>query len=161
MPDVSLLSSHDLESIIIFRNISPFFFSTLVDEFRMKLARTEQEMNELRIQKSELSRSVEYERNRNQAREKKIDELEFSVEKLKRELNERNSFITDLQEQSNQKDRMLREMEIDQQRQKRRFDSKLVHETEKTSRQIAKEFRDKQEALNVSHTFLVFKLTSF
>lgn len=116
----------------------------------MKLARTEQEMNELRIKKSELSRSVEYERNRNQVRERKIDELEYSVGKLKRELNERDSLIKDLQEHNIHKDRMLREMETDQQRQKRRYESKLAHETEKTSRQIAKEFREKQEALNVS-----------
>lgn len=124
----------------------------------MKLARAEQEMNELRIKKLDLSRSVEYERNRNQAREKKIDDLEFSVANLKRELNERNSLIKDLQEQNIQKDRILREMETEQQRQKRRFESKMAHETEKTSRQISKEFREKQEALNVSHTFLLSKL---
>lgn len=161
MPDVSLLISHEFESIIIILRNYVFIFAFLVDEFRMKLARTEQEMNELRINKSELSRSVEYERNRNQAREKKIDELEFSVEKLKRELNERDLLVKDLQEQNSQKDRMLREMETDQQRQKRRFESKLAHETEKTSRQIAKEFREKQELLNVSYNFMVLKSLFF
>lgn len=115
----------------------------------MKLVRTEQEMNELRIKNSDLGRTLEYERSRNQSREKRIESLECTVEELKRKLHERESIIKDLQTQSNQKQCMIKEMEAEQHRQKRRFESKIAHETEKTSRQLAKEYREKEEALNV------------
>lgn len=117
----------------------------------MKLVRTEQELNELRIKNSELGRTLEYERSRNQSREKKIESMECTVDELKRKLHERESIIKDLQTQNNQKQCMLKEMETEQHRQKRRFESKIAHETEKTSRQLAKEYREKEEALNVSN----------
>lgn len=121
------------------------------NDFRMKLVKTEQEMNELRIKNSELGRTLEYERNRNQLREKRIETLECTVDEFKRKMHERESIIKDLQTQNNQKQCIIKEMEAEQHRQKRRFETKIVHETEKTSRQLAKEYREKEEALNVSN----------
>lgn len=125
------------------------------NRFRMQLVRAEQEMNQLRNENAKLSEMFKLERNRTQVHEKKLGTMECTIDELQRKLREREQIVKDLQTQNNQKQCMIKELETEQQRQKRRFESKMAHEAEKTSRQLAREYREKEEMLNVSDDKIV------
>lgn len=137
------------------------FFSKIENQFRLQLVRTEQEINTLRNDNAKLSEMLKMERNRTQIHEKKIETMESTIEELGRKLRERDLMVKDLQTQNNQKQCLIKELEADQHRQKRRFESKMAHETEKTSRQLAKEYREKEEMLNVCEFIQKFKIVFF
>lgn len=120
----------------------------------MQLVRTEQELVSLRSENAKLNEMLKMERSRTEIHEKKIGSMEFRIEELNRKLRERDSIIKDLQTQNNQKQCAIREMEMDQQRLKHRFHTKMAAETEKTNQKLAREFKEKEEALNVSVDFL-------
>lgn len=116
----------------------------------MQLVRTEQEISTFRSENAKLNEMLKLERNRTEIHEKKIESMEFKMEELNRKLRERESMIKDLQTQNNQKQCTLREMEVEQERLKRKYQSKYVAETEKTRGQLEREFEEKEKALHVS-----------
>lgn len=116
----------------------------------MQLVRTEQEISTFRSENTKLNAQLQVERNRTEIHEKKIESMEFKLEELHRKLRERETMIKDLQTQNNQKQCALRDMEVEQDHIKRKYQSKFVAETEKTRGKLAKEFKEKEEALHVS-----------
>ena len=116
----------------------------------MQLVRTEQEINTLRSENTKLNEMLKLERSRTEIHEKKIGTMEFKIEELNRKLRERENMIKDLQTQNNQKQCTIREMELEQQRLKQRYQSRYAVETERTNQKYAKEFKEKEEALHVS-----------
>lgn len=120
------------------------------NQFRMQLVRTEQEISTFRSENTKLNEMLKLERNRTEIHEKKIESMEFKIEELNRKLRERETMIKDLQTQNNQRQCALRDMEVEQEHIKRKYQSKFASETEKTRGQLAKEFKEKEEALNVS-----------
>lgn len=116
----------------------------------MQLVRTEQESSTFRSENAKLNEMWKLERDRTEIHEKKITSMECKIEELNRKLREREAMIKDLQTQNNQKQCTIREMEQEHERMKRKYQSKFVAETEKTRGQLAREFKEKEEALNVS-----------
>lgn len=116
----------------------------------MQLVRTDQELINLRSENAKLHEMLKLERNRTQIHEKRIESMECKIDELTRKLRERDNIIKELQTQNNQKQCLIKEMEIDQQRLKRRYETKMASETEKTKGQLTREFREKEEMLNVS-----------
>lgn len=116
----------------------------------MQLVRTEQEISTFRSENAKLNEMLKLERNRTEIHERKIESMEFKIEEMNRKLRERETMIKDLQTQNNQKQCTLREMEVEHERMKRKYQSKFVTETEKTRGQLAREFKEKEEAWHVS-----------
>lgn len=116
----------------------------------MQLVRTEQELLNIRNEKVGLSVSLKYQRVRTQALERKVGTLECEIEEVRRTLQDRENLIKELQTQNNQKQSAIKEMEVQQIRQKRRFETKIATETEKTNRQLTKEFKEKEDLFHVS-----------
>lgn len=116
----------------------------------MQLVRTEQEINMLRSENTKLNEMLKLERSRTEIHEKKIGTMEFKIEELNRKLRDRENMIKDLQTQNNQKQCTIREMELEQQRLKQRYQRHIAVETERTNQKLAKEYKEKEDALNVS-----------
>lgn len=116
----------------------------------MQLVRTEQELAMLRSENAKLNEMLKLERSRTENHGKKIVTMEYEMQEQSRKLHERQKTIEDLQVQNNQKQRTIREMEMEQQRLKVKYQSKFAVETEKTNQKLAKEYREKADALNVS-----------
>lgn len=116
----------------------------------MQLVRTEQENATFRSENAKLNEMLKLERSRTEIHEKKIESMEFKIEELNRKMRERETMIKDLQTQNNQKQCTIRELEAEHERTKRKYQSKFVVETEKTRGQLARQFKEKEEALNVS-----------
>lgn len=116
----------------------------------MQLVRTEQEISTFRSENAKLNEMLKLERNRTEIHERKIESMEFKMEELNRKLRERETMVKDLQTQNNQKQCTIREMEQEHERTKRKYQSKYVAETEKTRGKLAREFKEKEDALNVS-----------
>ncbi|KAJ6638917.1 Decapping nuclease DXO like [Pseudolycoriella hygida] len=124
--------------------------ATLLDDFkarqnqhRMQLVRTEQEINMLRSENSQLNEMLKKERNRTKIHEENIGSMEFKIEELTRKLRERGNIIKDLQEQNNQKQCLIKKMEMEEQR--------LRHESKASSQvnqKLVKEYKQKDEAIN-------------
>lgn len=127
-----------------------FFVPETENQHRMQLVRTEQEINTLRSENMKLNEMLKLERSRTEIHEKKIGTMEFKIEELNRKMRERENMIKDLQTQNNQKQCTIREMESEQQRLKQRYQSRYAVETERTNQKLAKEFKEKEDALNVS-----------
>lgn len=116
----------------------------------MQLVRTEQEIATFRSENAKLNEMLKLERNRTEIHEKKIESMEFKIEELNRKMRERETMIKDLQTQNNQKQCNIREMEVEVDRTKRKYQSRYAAETEKTRGLLAREFKEKEDALNVS-----------
>lgn len=116
----------------------------------MQLVRTEQEIATFRSENTKLNEMLKLERNRTEIHEKKIESMEFKIEEQNRKLRERETMIKELQTQNNQKQCTLREMELEHDRTKRELQSKFVAAREKTRGQLAREFKEKEDALHVS-----------
>lgn len=116
----------------------------------MQLVRTEQELGTLRSENAKLNEMVKLERSRTEIHEKKIGSMEFKIEEQNRKLRERENLIKELQTHNNQKQCAIKEMEMEQDRLRRKYQRKVDDETEKTSRQLAREFKEREEKLNVS-----------
>lgn len=116
----------------------------------MQLVRTEQEIATTRSENAKLNEMLKLERNRTQIHERKIESMECKIDELTRKLRERENMIKDLQTQNNQKQCNIRDMELEQERLKRKYQTKFAAETQKTRGQLEKEFRQEQERLNVS-----------
>lgn len=125
----------------------------------MQLVRTEQDLLTLRNENSRLTEILKMERNRTQIHERKIETMECQIDEILRKLQDRDTLIKSLQTQNNQKQSAIKEMEVQQIRQKRKFETKIVTETEKATRQLTKELKAKDEQFNVSSNYLncVFK----
>lgn len=122
----------------------------------MQLVRTEQEINMLRSENTKLNEMLKLERSRTEIHEKKIGTMEFKVEELNRKLRERENMIKDLQTQNNQKQCTIRELEMEQQRLRQKYQSKFAVETERVNQKLAKEYKEKEDALNVSVLQITF-----
>lgn len=109
----------------------------------------EQEMAMLRSENAKLNEMLKLERNRTDIHERNISTLEFKIGEQERKLYERDNKIKELQTQNNQKQCRINELEKDQERLKLKYQSKFAVATEKTRGQLAKEFREKEEQLNV------------
>lgn len=116
----------------------------------MQLVRTEEEMLTLRGENSRLNEMLKMERNRTQIHERKLETMENQIDELMRKLRDRDTLIKELQTQNNQKQSAIKEMEVLQVRQKRKFETKIASETEKATRQLTKELKERDEAFNVS-----------
>lgn len=121
-----------------------------MNQFRMQLVRTEQELGTLRSENAKLNEMVKLERSRTEIHEKKIGTMEFKIEEQIRKLRERENLIKELQTHNNQKQCAIKEMEMEQDRLRRKYQRKIDDETEKASRQMAREFKEREEMLNVS-----------
>lgn len=119
----------------------------------MQLVRTEQDMASLRNENARLTEMLKLERSRGEVYAKKIETMECAVDEVNRKLHDRETQIKQLQDQNNKKQRTINELEMRQDRMKYKYESKLVTETEKKNRQLAKEFKEKEDMLNVSCTF--------
>lgn len=140
--------------ILTFPSLTNFSFFSLElnaeNQFRMQLVRTEQEISTFRSENAKLNEMLKLERNRTEIHERKIESMEYKMEELNRKLREREAMIKDLQTQNNQKQCTIRELEQENERVKRKYQSKFVAETEKTRGKLAREFKEREEALNVS-----------
>lgn len=116
----------------------------------MQLVRTEQDLLTLRNENSRLSEMLKMERSRTQIHERKIETMECQIDEIMRKLQDRDTMIKELQTQNNQKQCALKEMEMQQMRQKRKFETKIANETEKTNRQLTKEYKEREDMINVS-----------
>lgn len=116
----------------------------------MQLVRTEQDLLTMRNENSRLSEMLKMERSRTQIHERKIETMECQLDEIMRKLQDRETMIKELQTQNNQKQCAIKEMEVQQMRQKRKFETKMATETEKTNRQLTKEFKEREDLFNVS-----------
>lgn len=109
----------------------------------------EREMVRLRSENTALTEMVELERNKSAVFEKKLVNLEYDKNELGQRLNERESQLKDLQRQLNQKQYVINQKELENEKQKRNFSTKIAAETEKMSREIASKHRMERDLLNV------------
>lgn len=136
-----------------FSNILLYLFIMCLhieNQHRKQLVLHEQEMAMLRSENAKLNEMLKLERNRTEIHEKNIATLEFKMGEFERKLYDRENKIKDLQTQNNQKQCRINELEKDQERLKLKYQSKFAVETEKTRGQLAREFKEKEELLNVS-----------
>lgn len=117
----------------------------------MQLVRIEQENINLRSENAKQSEMLKMDRSRRQNHEQQIATLDCEKNDLRRQLHEANHTIKELQTQNNEKQCIINRMEVEQQRQKRRFETKMANEAEKTRGLLARDFKEKEEMLNVSN----------
>lgn len=116
----------------------------------MQLVRTEQEMAMLRSENAKLNEMLKLERNRTEIHEKNIATLEFKIGDQDRKLYDREIKIKELQTHNNQKQCRINELEKEQERLKQKYHSRYAVETQKTRGQLEREFKEKEDMLNVS-----------
>lgn len=116
----------------------------------MQLVRTEQEISTFRSENAKLKEMLKFQKNRTEILEKTVESRDCKIADLELQLRDRKTLTEELQTQNNQKQCTIRELKMEQEHLKRKYQSKIVAEKEKTRGQLAREFKEKEEAWNVS-----------
>ncbi|EAT46060.1 AAEL002714-PA [Aedes aegypti] len=130
------------------------------DRFRMNLLKIEKENVALKAENSSIKGVLNQSRQKIKAMENKIVIYESSIDDLNRRNRTLEERVRDLQTQLNQKTQMLNQKEIEKERQRKKFTSKIAVESEKMSRELEvklqeqknklrQEMRDKDERLRL------------
>lgn len=104
----------------------------------MQLVQLERENTKLRLEHSNMSGLLSLSRQKSSIHEKKIETMEYEIDDLKKKKMERENMIKDLQKQLNQKQCMLNQKELEQEKQNKKLSTKLAVETEKLKSENSK-----------------------
>lgn len=126
------------------------FFHRTEAQFRMQLMQIERDNVTLRSENATLNGLINLERNKTAIHEKKIETMESHIDELSRRLRERDNQVKDLQKQLNQKQYQINQKELENEKQKRKFSTKMAAEAEKMNRELSHKFRAEKDLLHVS-----------
>lgn len=115
----------------------------------MQLVQVERDNVSLRTENSRLNGMLNLERNKSSIFEKKIETMECNLDDLSRKLRERETLIKELQKQLNQKQYVINQKDLEHEKQKRKFSTKMAVETEKMSRELNNKYRAEKDLLHV------------
>lgn len=104
----------------------------------------------MRSENTALKGMIDLERSKTVVHEKKIETMECKIDELSRKLHERESQVKDLQRQLNQKQYVINQKDIENEKQKRKYSTKIASETEKINREMTNKFRAEKDLLHVS-----------
>lgn len=116
----------------------------------MQLMQVERDNVTLRSENATLNGLINLERNKTAIHEKKIETMESQIDELGRRLRERDIQLKDLQKQLNQKQYLINQKELENEKQKRKYSSKIANEAEKMNRELNNKFRAEKDLLHVS-----------
>lgn len=116
----------------------------------MQLVQVERENLNLRTENNTLNSMINLERNKNSIYEKKFEGMECKVDELSRKLRDRETLIKDLQKQLNQKQYLINQKDLENEKQKRKYSTKIATETEKNYRELNNKFKAEKDVLHVS-----------
>lgn len=127
-------------------------FSRTETQFRLQLMQIERDNVTLRSENATLNGLINLERNKTAIHEKKIETMETNIDELNRRLRERDHQVKELQKQLNQKQYQINQKELENEKQRRKFSTKIAAEAEKMNRELNSKFRAEKDLLHVSRT---------
>lgn len=116
----------------------------------MQLMQIERDNVTLRSENATLNGLINLERNKTAIHEKKIETMELNIDELTRRLRERENQVKDLQKELNQKQYLINQKALENEKQKRKFSTKIAAEAEKMNRELNHKFRAEKDLLHVS-----------
>lgn len=125
----------------------------------MKLVQMERDFVTVRTENATLHGMLNLEREKVSIHEKKIESMEIQNDDISRKLRDRENQIRDLQKELNQARHMLSMKDLEQEKQKKKYTTKLAVENEKYSREIDNKLRAQKDLLHVSR-FISLKYLS-
>lgn len=76
--------------------------------------------------------------------------MESKIDDCNRKLRERETLIKELQKQLNQKQYVINQKDLEHEKQKRKFSTKIAAETEKMNRELSHKFKAEKDLMHVS-----------
>lgn len=131
------------------------FIVYLDDAFRATLVQMERNSFNLKSENASLAAMLHNERQKAIAYEEKLAQYEDTVSELTRQVKSRESLIRDMKGQLNQKQQVICQKELEKEKQKRKYDSRLASETGKLTKEMEQKLKEQEEMLQVCEYFLV------
>ncbi|XP_037933956.1 kinesin-like protein KIF23 [Teleopsis dalmanni] len=117
------------------------------DNFRLHLMQVEKENLSLQTELASIKAAYKQERERNLALENKIRVHESSIDVLNNKVSKRERQIDDLTRKLNEQHNLLTQKDKEQQKQKKKFESKLAVEGDKKDRELEIKLREQRTKL--------------
>ncbi|CAD7081536.1 unnamed protein product [Hermetia illucens] len=119
-------------------------FNARCEDFRNRLLHVEKENISLKTELSSSNAMLNQERGQLNAIKSKAIVYENSLDELNRKMHEREELIKSLQKQLNQKQCLLNQKEIERERQKKKYTTKIAMETDKMHRKLESKLREQE-----------------
>lgn len=116
----------------------------------MQLMQIERENMTLRSENSTLNGLINLERNKTAIHERKIETMDAQIVELTRRLRERENQVKEFQKQLNQKQYLINQKELENEKQKRKFSTKIASERENIRSECNQKLRAEKDVLQVS-----------
>lgn len=142
----------------LFDRISDFnwIFLSTEDAFRMILVQQERDYITVRTENATLQGMLKLEREKVSIYEKKIESKDIKNDELSRKLRECENQLRDAQKELSQARYMLSQKELEQEKQKKKYSTKIAAENEKLSREMQMKLRAQNDRLNVSRSIIKY-----
>lgn len=113
----------------------------------------------LKSENASLTAMLQNERQKIIAYDEKMAQYEDTVNELSRQVKSRESLIRDLKGQLNQKQQVICQKELEKEKQKRKYDSRLASETGKLTKEMEQKLKEQEEMMQVCKGFFSCLLT--
>jgi len=111
------------------------------------LVQMERDMFNLKSENASLAAMLHNERIKVIAYEEKMAQYEDTVSELSRQVKSRESLIRDMKGQLNQKQQVICQKELEKEKQKRKFDTRLASETGKLAKEMEDKLKEQEEKM--------------
>lgn len=109
----------------------------------------ESENLRLRTENAAVTATLNQDRERTKVLENKIIKLETTIDALNRRMRDKDEYISQMEQDLNEKQHQINRKEHEKEKQRRKFDSKMAHETDKKKRELENRLTEQKRKLEI------------